>query len=201
VLGLSHELGERRPQFSDDELDEIISLIANESTELSNLIEDLLVGARADVSTLAMHTQFVDVAVELGAVADGHAHQSGVDRVGIRTKSRLQKVWADPLRLRQIIRNLLTNASRYGGDDIWIEVTDRDDRIIIAVVDNGKGVPPQLAARIFEAYERGHETELTQPGSVGLGLALSRRLADLMDGSLEYRRSDGCTRFELSLPA
>jgi signal transduction histidine kinase len=58
-----------------------------------------------------------------------------------------------------------------------------------------------LVSRIFEAYERGHETELTQPGSVGLGLAVSRRLAVLMNGSLDYRREDGNTRFELRLPA
>jgi signal transduction histidine kinase len=201
VLGLSHELGERRSRFSDDEVDEIISLIASESTELSNLIEDLLVGARADVSTLAMHTQVVDIAAELGAVVDGHAHQSDAAPIGVRTQSGREKVWADPLRLRQIVRNLLTNASRYGGDDIWIEVADLDDRVVIAVVDNGEGVPPPLTTRIFEAYERGHETELTQPGSVGLGLAVSRRLADLMGGSLEYRRENGCTRFELTLPA
>jgi nitrogen-specific signal transduction histidine kinase len=201
VLGLSHELGERRPQFTETELDEIISLIANESTELSHLIEDLLVGARADVSTLSLHNQFADITAELGAVVDGHAHQTGADRVPVKLESHRDKVWADPLRLRQIVRNLLTNASRYGGEDIWIEVTDRDDRIVIAVVDNGSGVPPRLAARIFEAYERGHETELTQPGSVGLGLAVSRRLAGLMDGSLEYRRANDCTRFELTLPA
>lgn len=67
--------------------------------------------------------------------------------------------------------------------------------------DNGEGVPAHLESRIFEAYERGHDTQLTQPGSVGLGLAVSRRLAVLMHGSLEYRRVDNLTRFELVLPA
>lgn len=201
VLGLSHELGERRTRFSEAELDEIVTLIANESTELSHLIEDLLVGARADVSTLALHAQFIDIQTELTSVVEGHAHQTGRDRVPIATLSRREKLWADPLRLRQIVRNLLTNASRYGGEDIWIEVVDSDDSIVIAVVDDGAGVPTRLVSRIFEAYERGHETELTQPGSVGLGLAVSRRLAVLMNGSLDYRREDGNTRFELRLPA
>lgn len=107
---------------------------------------------------------------------------------------------ADPLRFRQIIRNLLTNAARYGGSDIWIEVSDVGDSVIIAVVDDGNGVHPRYAATIFEAYERGHESEPSMPGSVGLGLAVSRRLADLMGGSLQYRRAGGNTRFELRLP-
>ncbi len=201
VLGLSHELGERRSSFSEDELDEVVALIASESTELSNLIEDLLVGARADVSTLSLNLQFADIGLELATVIDGHAHQSASSAVEVRHTSQRDKLWADPLRLRQIVRNLLTNATRYGGDEIWIEVTDRDDQIAVAVVDNGIGVPPRLEARIFEAYERGHETSRALPGSVGLGLAVSRRLADLMDGSLEYRRINGLTRFELILPA
>ncbi len=106
-----------------------------------------------------------------------------------------------PAPLRQVVRNLLTNATRYGGTDVWIEIEDRDSSVVIAVVDNGAGVPTYLESRIFEAYERGHETELVQPGSVGLGLAVSRRLAVLMNGSLDYRRVDDQTRFELILPA
>jgi two-component system sensor histidine kinase ChiS len=115
--------------------------------------------------------------------------------------SRREKLWADPLRFRQIVRNLLTNASRYGGDEIWLEVEDRDANVVVTVVDNGAGVPRTLEQRIFEAYERGNHGQVAQPGSVGLGLAVSRRLAGLMNGSLEYRRVDGQTRFELSLPA
>jgi signal transduction histidine kinase len=99
------------------------------------------------------------------------------------------------------MRNLLTNATRYGGDEIWLEVEDRDADVVVSVVDNGSGVPAALEERIFEAYERGDEGQVAQPGSVGLGLAVSRRLAGLMDGSLEYRRVNGTTRFELSLPA
>lgn len=110
-------------------------------------------------------------------------------------------MWADPLRFRQIVRNLLSNATRYGGDKIWIEIEDRAETITVSVVDNGDGVPVALEKRIFEAYERGNHGAVAQPGSVGLGLAVSRRLADLMGGTLEYRRVDGTTRFELSLPA
>jgi signal transduction histidine kinase len=202
VMGLSHELGERRMQFSEGELDEIVSLIANESTELSNLIEDLLVGARADVSSLSLHPQLIDIQTELTAVVQGHAHQSAGSAVDVIYLSSQQKVWADPLRLRQIVRNLLTNASRYGGKRVWLEVSDRDDEVVITAFDDGNGVPGHLEQTIFEAYESGHDRAVrAEPGSVGLGLAVSRRLAELMDGSLRYRRREGCTGFELALPA
>ena len=202
VLGLSHELGERRDTFSEQEVDEIVGLIANESAELSNLIEDLLVGARADVSTLSLHSQFLDIAIEMDQVVDSHAHQrDSDDAVPVHYSARREKLWADPLRFRQIVRNLLSNATRYGGDQIWIEVEDRADTVTVSVVDTGDGVPAALEKRIFEAYERGNHGAVVQPGSVGLGLAVSRRLADLMGGTLEYRRVDGTTRFELSLPA
>ena len=202
VLGLSHELGERRTQFSDAEMEEIVALIAAESTELSHLIEDLLVGARADVSTLSLHPQLVDLRAELGVVVQGHAHQTGGVPAEIKILTDNEKAWADPLRLRQIIRNLLTNATRYGGSDIWIEVADRDDEVIITVLDNGAGVPKHRENLIFEAYESGHDRSArAEPGSVGLGLAVSRRLAELMDGSLGYLRRDGCTGFAVAIPA
>jgi signal transduction histidine kinase len=202
VLGLSHELGERRSSFSSAELDEVVALIANESTELANLIEDLLVGARADVSTLSLHSQFIDIAIEMDQVVESHAHQRDREEaVPVHYSARREKLWADPLRFRQIVRNLLSNATRYGGDRIWVEIEDRADTVTVSVVDDGSGVPAALEKRIFEAYERGDHSHVAQPGSVGLGLAVSRRLANLMSGTLEYRRVDGTTRFELSLPA
>ncbi len=202
VLGLSHELGERRRQFSEGEIDEIVSLISNESTELAHLIEDLLVGARADVSSLSLHPQLMDLETELSVVVQGHAYQTAGAPVDVVYLTSQQKVWADPLRLRQIVRNLLTNASRYGGEKIWLEVNDRDGLVVITAFDDGRGVPVNLEQTIFEAYESGHDRAVrAEPGSVGLGLALSRRLAELMDGSLGYLRRDGCTGFELALPA
>jgi len=90
----------------------------------------------------------------------------------------------------------------YGGKRIWIEVTDRNDQTVITVWDNGSGVPEHREKLIFEAYEIGHDGGVrAEPGSVGLGLAVSRRLAELMGGSLSYLRQDGCTGFELALPA
>ena len=108
-------------------------------------------------------------------------------------------VWADPVRFRQVLRNLITNARRYGGGSIAIEVKQRGDAVAISVVDDGPGVPEDREQAIFEAYERGHANS-TQPGSVGLGLTVSRQLARLMDGDLTFQRRDSMTCFEFTVP-
>jgi signal transduction histidine kinase len=104
----------------------------------------------------------------------------------------------DPVRVRQIIRNLLTNAFRYGSSPITVSVARTEDLASLDVHDSGMGIPDADRDRIFEAYGRA-ESSRTVKASVGLGLALSRRLAQLMDGSLTYVDGDGAT-FRLTLP-
>jgi two-component system sensor histidine kinase MprB len=69
----------------------------------------------------------------------------------------------------------------------------------VTVSDNGRGVPENEARLIFERYYRSAQSP-TQPGSVGIGLAVSRQLAEMMGGTLEYVSGEPAHRFELSLP-
>src|SRR5690606_2480421 len=104
----------------------------------------------------------------------------------------------DPARLRQVLRNLLTNAERYGGPNVAIFVDVEGDFVVVDVVDDGAGIPRRDWDRIFEPYQRAHDAP-GQPDSVGVGLAISRQLATLMGGSLDYRYSDRSV-FRLRLP-
>ena len=106
--------------------------------------------------------------------------------------------WADPLRVRQIMRNLLTNAIKYGGEKIVVGVRATGDTARLVVADDGGGVAVDESDLIFERYYRSDRSP-TQPGSVGIGLAVSRQLAELMGGRLQYVHGDP-PRFELSLP-
>jgi signal transduction histidine kinase len=105
----------------------------------------------------------------------------------------------DPVRVRQIIRNLLSNAIRYGGDTIVVDMVALDSTVLLAVSDDGPGIPRSEQERIFEAYEIAHDPG-SQPSSVGLGLAVARRLARLMNGDLTYERTGNISVFELQLP-
>jgi signal transduction histidine kinase len=106
-------------------------------------------------------------------------------------------VIADASRVRQILRNLLTNAQRYGGPNRRIAGGALFDRIWLEVRDDGEGVPPGDAEKIFEPYGT---AGTGVKDSVGLGLSVARQLAELMGGSLTYHRDLDETVFRLELP-
>ena len=109
-------------------------------------------------------------------------------------------VRADPLRLRQVIRNLVSNAIRHGGPNVSIDVRSVDEKVILSVIDDGEGVSKELETRLFDRFvHRGHKALLT--GSVGLGLSIARSLVEGMDGSISYLRANNHTVFSIILPA
>jgi signal transduction histidine kinase len=198
IVGLSEEIVSSRTSLGGEMLDELNGIIAVQSRELAELVEDLLVASRAEFGNLSIKPARVDLREEIDSVVRGVGES-------LRTPKRIDVTgsavlaWADPLRCRQILRNLLTNAIRYGGDQIEVRLQAQSGTAQILVADDGEGVDPGEAELIFERYYRSEQSP-TQPGSVGIGLAVSRQLAEMMDGSLRYVVSAEESRFELSLP-
>lgn len=197
IVGLSEEIASARG-FGDDELDELNSIIAVQSRELAELVEDLLVASRADFGNLSIRPVRIDLRGQVEMVVEGlreshraskvlSLHGDGVDAL------------ADPLRVRQILRNLITNAVKYGGDQVIISVDEIRGTARVTVCDDGPGVSLQETDLIFERYYRSDHSP-TQPGSVGIGLSVSRQLAEMMGGTLEYVIGDAEHGFELCLP-
>ena len=199
MVGLSHELHDNWSIYDGGDAREIVDLIASQSSELSDIIEDLLVAARADIGTLTLQPRRVDLRDELNSVIVGHCVSAGLSPPPVEIDAGSNYVWSDPLRLRQIIRNLLTNAARYGGSNVAVHATRNGPQVTVAVRDDGPGIPLDRADAIFDPYTSAHEPG-SQPGSVGLGLAVSRTLARMMGGDLVYKRNGGTT-FELTVPA
>jgi signal transduction histidine kinase len=100
----------------------------------------------------------------------------------------------DPLRVRQVIRNLLRNAHRHGGPTRTLRTATQDGAVLIQVRDDGPGVSDQVIERLFEPYSHDDRS-----GSLGIGLAVSHKLARAVGGDLVYRREGGITVFELEL--
>lgn len=197
VVGLSEELANLSPnEFTPDELAEFHQLIAQQSREVAFIVEDLLVAARVEIETVSIDLQPVDLDAEISATISGWPSEFG----SIEFKPGQVKVQADPTRLRQITRNLLTNAIRYGGDQVVVVTGSAGDRGVVEVRDNGRALGADDFERIFEPYERASGVESSRPGSVGLGLYVSRQLARLMDGDLVCKRENGETVFVLTLP-
>ena len=194
VTGMAIELSERWRGLSEDEMEEFTGMLVEQSQDMADLIEDLLIAARANVGNVAVRTEPVRLARHVESVLAGYRAENGRT---ITSSLHDGIVDADPIRVRQILRNLVTNAIRYGGANIEVSMSSTPGAHVVEVIDDGPGIPVDDRERIFEAYERAH-TAIGQPGSVGLGLMVSRTLADLMGGSLTYRY-DGRSRFRLEL--
>lgn len=198
IVGLSEEIVSSRSGLGPDDLAELNAIIAIQSRELAELVEDLLVASRADFGNLSIRPETIDLVAQIGQVISG-LRESNPTHKTISLSGGEMSAWADPLRVRQVIRNLVTNAIRYGGEHISVAVEEDDYRVTIVVADDGPGISEEDAKMIFERYYRSEQSP-TQPGSVGIGLAVSRQLAEMMGGSLIYVTGEPQPRFELSLP-
>lgn len=177
---------------------DFIALIADQAQEVSLIVEDLLVAGRLDSNTLSIQPIVFDMAAETIKVLQPWVHTGNSD-IEMALTEGTAFAFADPLRVRQILRNLITNAKKYGRPPVSINGSTEDDRCVVTVTDRGEGIPVDAEARLFEPYARFGPVD-GQPMSVGLGLHVARRLARLMGGDLTYRRRDGETIFELTLP-
>jgi signal transduction histidine kinase len=192
---MAHELNERWMNLTDKELGEFTSMLVEQSRDMSDLIEDLLVAARSSVGNVAVRSERVNLGSEIDRVLTGFP-DTGSSTIVVRSSGGSAS--ADPIRVRQILRNLITNALRYGGPNVEIRSTTEPGTMAVEVIDDGVGIAAEDHDRIFVAYERAHHT-VGQPGSVGLGLTVSRTLAELMGGSLTYQ-FNGHSVFRLELP-
>ncbi len=200
VVGLSEELRSSYQMFGQDEIAEFINMIADQGHEVAAIVEDLLVAARADIGKVSVISQDVDLqrSVEGVLAETNHLRTSTTSSISVVGEAGVAV--ADPQRVRQILRNLVTNAFRYGGDQVSIELVRNGSWSKVVVADNGSGVPVADEESIFEPFRRAHNAP-GMPGSVGLGLSVARKLAEMMDGTLNYRRVGSRTEFELALPA
>lgn len=195
VVGFAQELKDELHLYGEPEKEEFRELIAFHSAELSHLIEDLLVWARGDIGEVHVQPERIDLGE---AVRRSMQAIPGVT-LEVEAPDGLVEAYADPARLRQIIRNLTTNAVRYGGNHVKVGVKRIDGQAVVEVSDNG---PPMNTAdmnRIFEPYTRS-EAIIAAPGSIGLGLTVSRSLARLQDGDLVCVREGSYNVFRVSLP-
>lgn len=174
---------------------DMVEAIAAESLDLSNIVEDLLTAARVELGSLAVRRAPVDLAELVGRVVS--AVDSG-DR-SLRCELEPAPALVDGPRVRQIVRNLVANSLRYGGTDIRV-VTRLSPHPVIEVSDDGDGIGDTDPEVIFRPYTSAHQPG-TQPGSVGLGLTISRELARLMGGDLSYQRRGDRSVFTLRLEA
>jgi len=196
VMGFAQLLRDDTGLLTEADRTEAIRLIAEQSFDLAGLIDDLLIAARYEIGELSVSAVATCLRAQAAQVVENWDHRTAAP---ITLEGEIQPALADPSRVRQILRNLISNAVRYGGPQIRVLLTSSDTTASVEVHDNGTGIPPEARSQIFCAYYR-VPTDQHHPASIGLGLAVSRDLARLMGGDLTYRHQDGESIFELQLP-
>ncbi|MCW2786616.1 MAG: ATP-binding region, ATPase domain protein [Marmoricola sp.] len=181
---------------SDTDRNRLLESVGRQAKMLDGITADLLVEAQAERGTLRIEVRTVELTALLAdVVSDRYARTVRIEVTDHRP------VLADPIRLEQMVGNLLTNAHKYGDPPVVIRVrTSREhpDCLCIDVEDDGSGVPLEFRARLFCEFTRAAGTAV--PGT-GLGLHVVHTLAQAQGGSISYRsREPRGSVFTLTLP-
>ena len=174
--------------------------VRREALELQQLIDDLLHLARSDSGQASRHREAVDLdVIVMEEIREQRLATPDltIDAGGVSAAS----VQANPDQLARAVRNLLTNAARHAASTITVELQETDQQHVLAVTDDGPGVPAAHRHRIFERFARADEARSSTDGGTGLGLAITRDVVTAHGGTVEYDADHlGGARFVVVLP-
>ena len=181
-------------------------MMARQLSHLVRLVDDLMDVARVMQGKIELRRVPVGVASivaraieSVQPLADAHGH-----RLELRLPPDPVAVDADPVRLAQVVSNLLTNAIKYTPADgrILLAAEREGDAAVLRVRDNGIGIAPEMQRRIFEMFVQGDQRGAPTQGGLGIGLTLVKNLVEMHGGTVEAR-SEGSGRgseFVIRLP-
>ncbi len=203
VIGFSGML--ETGALSADRAREFASIIVHNGELLQRLHDDLLDLSRAEAGALALVPERVKVAESVFACVGGIRLDTalGGKSVVVDPIHDELTVIADPLRLAQIINNLIANAYKYGDNYSPIRVsagTTNDGFGRIEIVNAGPGIPPEERDNIFRPFSRAQSVGRSVPGA-GLGLSIAKLLVEMQGGRIDFESAPGrTTRFWIELP-
>lgn len=190
--------------------EQLTGTIRSSAESLLRILNDLLDLSKINAGKVELETLSIDLTQlleECAALFAGACDRKGLELVVSPPDRQDLAVLGDPLRIRQVLMNLIGNAVKFTEQgeivvkaDIVVDAPGRAD-VRLTVSDTGIGMEPQVAARVFEPFAQADESTSRRFGGTGLGLAICRELAQLMGGTIrvDSRASVGST-FVVSLP-
>jgi two-component system OmpR family sensor kinase len=204
MLGALATLQQRIQALSVLQQQELLGMTRRQAEQLQRLLDQLLAAASVDLGhARQVHRSLVDAAAlaQEAGYAARLAHPN--HPITIEAAGPLL-VWVDPLAVSRILGNLLDNAATYSQHGAAIRLSAHRDGVhaLLAVQDQGPGIPLADRDRIFQRHVRLHNATASHSGGLGLGLYIARRLATAHRGQLQLSDSPGSrgARFELRLP-
>lgn len=200
IAGFSDTLLQSWSYLPAEEIDEFLTIINRQALFLGDLVEDVLVIPRLEANRLRLDPELFDLGDLIEDVAQ-MVFPNGGRKSSLVSLPDGVRVFADRRRVQQVLRNVMENARKYGGDQILVEGFVLGDQYLIIVSDNGPGVPDEETQKVFEDFEQLSKGDARDSSGMGLGLPIARRLARAMGGDVWYeRRFPTGARFCYSLP-
>lgn len=201
IRGFVDTLRRRRSTMDEEQVDEFLEVIASQADRLTRLVDDLLVLAGLEAGGIVVTPEPVLLVPFLETLI---RDEPGGDRVRLSVSAEAPAtIETDPLRLHQIVANLLANALKYSSQDrtVSLVVVAEGGDVVLDVADRGPGIPADDLPRIFEPYYRTAGGRAAADGA-GLGLSITRRLAEALGGHLTASSVVGeGSVFRVRLPA
>ncbi len=204
VKGFTATLLAKWSRFSDDQKRVMLETVNADADRVTRLITELLDVSRIESGRMEVRRQLVDVPerarkIIAGRVASGESE----DRFRLESAHDLPETWLDADKIDQILGNLVENAVRHGAGIVTVVVRreqvsgDQQEAITVSVRDQGEGIPPEMALRVFRQFWRGKRR-----GGTGLGLYIVKGLIEAMNGEIAVARAPGGgAEFRFTLPA
>jgi signal transduction histidine kinase len=204
-LRLSAQLAERVLQQTNtpdqERLSRQIQTVIDQSVKLARLVEQMLDVSRVKAGRLEIQPEPTDLVALIEGIVDHARQKTTKHTISVLAEGPLEANM-DPLRIEQVLVNLLDNAIKYSpsGGPIDIQSSqEADGEVQISVTDNGIGIPLEHRERVFEQFYQAHAGG--SAAGMGLGLYISRQIAELHGGTLEAEfPEEGGSRFVLTLP-
>jgi len=197
IIGLTEMMVKNAARFGTEKAQEPLQRVNRAGTHLLGLINQVLDLSKIEAGKLELNPQTVQLAPLINEVI-GTARQlaeQNQNRLVVDAQENLGALTVDPLRLRQILLNLLSNACKFTKEgEVRLRarrVANGRDWIELAVADTGIGMTPEQQAKLFEEFSQADATTAQRFGGTGLGLALSRKLARMMGGDVTVTSEPG----------
>ncbi|HEX3924510.1 MAG TPA: ATP-binding protein [Streptosporangiaceae bacterium] len=202
VKGFTATLLAKWPRFTDDQKRVMLETVNADADRVTRLITELLDVSRIESGRIEIHRELVDLPEQARKVMAGRvAAGESEDRFRVETGPDLPETWLDADKTFQILANLIENAVRHGAGTVTVMVesarTGDAPGVEVAVRDQGQGIAPELAARVFRQFWR-----VKRRGGAGLGLFIVKGLVEAHGGTIAVHQAPGGgAEFRFTMPA
>jgi PAS domain S-box-containing protein len=187
-------------RLSDDHMPavrHVREIMERQVAHMVRLVDDLLEVSRIGQGKLELRKELVELSAVIGSAIETSRPliEAANHQLAVTLPAEALLVHADPMRLAQVIANLLNNATKYTpqGGQIWLSARRESGRAVVSVRDNGQGIPSEALPRVFDMFAQAEQhPNAVRPG-LGIGLALAQRLIQLHGGAIDAH-SDGVGR-------